>query len=74
MSEGMGNSPLRHVTLLEEAHNLLRKDNVASTAGSNLRTASVEMITNAIADTQTLIQRYSLCYLVIKIKKYLATL
>ena len=53
MSEGMVNSPLRHVTLLEEAHNLLRKDGITSTAGNNLRAASVEMIATAIAEMRT---------------------
>ena len=53
MSEGMVNSPLRHVTLLEEAHHLLRKDNISSTANSNLQSASVEMISNAIAEMRT---------------------
>ena len=53
MSEGRVNSPLRHVTLLEEAHNLLRRDNGTSAAGNNLRAASVEMITNAIAEMRS---------------------
>lgn len=53
MSEGMVNSPLRHVTLLEEAHNLLRKDNINTTANNNLKAASVEMIANAISEMRT---------------------
>lgn len=53
MSEGTVNSPLRHVTLLEEAHHLLRKDNISSMANSNVQSASVEMIANAIAEMRT---------------------
>ncbi len=52
MCEGKINSPLRHVTLLEEAHNLLRKSS-GGTQGIDLRAASVEMITNAIAEMRT---------------------
>lgn len=53
MCEGKVNSPLRHVTLLEEAHNLLRKNNTSSAGGGDLKSASVEMITNAIAEMRT---------------------
>lgn len=54
MCEGRINSPLRHVTLLEEAHNLLRKNSSGGSAqGVDLRAASVEMITNAIAEMRT---------------------
>lgn len=53
MCEGKVNSPLRHVTLLEEAHNLLRRDNSTTVGGSSLKAASVEMITNAIAEMRT---------------------
>lgn len=48
------NQNLRHVTVLEEAHNLLRKTSVAqSQEGANLQGKSVEMITNAIAEMRT---------------------
>lgn len=47
------NSKLRHLTLLEEAHHLLRRDTGASPEGVNAKEASVEMITNAIAEMRT---------------------
>lgn len=53
MCSGLVNSPLRHVTLLEEAHNLLRGQIPGSPEGANVRTSSVEMITNAIAEMRT---------------------
>lgn len=53
MCEGKVNSPLRHITLLEEAHNLLRRNNSATAGGGDLKAASVEMITNAIAEMRT---------------------
>lgn len=53
MCEGKVNSPLRHVTLLEEAHNLLRRNNSVTAGGVDLKAASVEMITNAIAEMRT---------------------
>ena len=48
------NLPLRHLTVMEEAHNLLKKtstEQIADTA--NLVGKSVEMITNAIAEIRT---------------------
>lgn len=53
MCSGKMNSPLRHLTLLEEAHHLLRRDTGASVEGANAKDASVEMITNAIAEMRT---------------------
>lgn len=47
------NSKLRHLTLLEEAHHLLRRDTGSSPEGVNAKEASVEMITNAIAEMRT---------------------
>lgn len=48
------NSKLRHITVLEEAHNLLRKTSTAqSQEGSNLQGKSVEMISNSIAEMRT---------------------
>lgn len=55
MAEKKGmNQPLRHLTVLEEAHNLLKRS--SSDQGSesgNLAGKSVEMISNAIAEMRT---------------------
>lgn len=52
-SSGM-NSRLRHVTVLEEAHNLLRKTSAEqSQEGANLQGKSVEMLANTIAEMRT---------------------
>lgn len=52
-SSGM-NSRLRHVTVLEEAHNLLRKTSAEQLQeGANLQGKSVEMLANAIAEMRT---------------------
>ena len=52
-SSGM-NSRLRHVTVLEEAHNLLRKTSAEqSQECANLQGKSVEMLANAIAEMRT---------------------
>lgn len=51
---GKMNADLQHVTVLEEAHNLLRKTSMAqSQESSNLQGKSVEMLTNAIAEMRT---------------------
>lgn len=48
------NQPLKHIMVLEEAHNLLKKTSTAQNAeSSNLTGKSVEMITNAIAEMRT---------------------
>ena len=48
------NSELRHVTILEEAHNLLKRcSQEQSMEGSNVAGKSVEMISNAIAEMRT---------------------
>lgn len=48
------NSLLHHVTVLEEAHNLLRRTSTEqSTDGANLLGKSVEMLANAIAEMRT---------------------
>lgn len=48
------NSELNHVTVLEEAHNLLKRTSTdQAMEGSNLVGKSVEMITNAIAEMRT---------------------
>lgn len=54
MSQGGMNSSLRHITVLEEAHNLLRRtSSEQSQESSNLQGKSVEMIANAIAEMRT---------------------
>ena len=48
------NSSLRHVTVLEEAHNLLKRTSVEQpTESSNILGKSVEMLANAIAEMRT---------------------
>lgn len=48
------NAAIRHVTVLEEAHNLLRRTSIEQpTEGANIRGKSVEMIANAIAEMRT---------------------
>lgn len=53
MCSGEMNSPLKHLTLLEEAHNLLKKQTLGTAEGADMRAASVEMITDAIAEMRT---------------------
>lgn len=54
MTEGHINSPLRHVTVLEEAHNLLRRTSTEQSQDSgNLLGKSVEMLANAIAEMRS---------------------
>lgn len=50
------NQKLKHITVLEEAHNLLRNSGAASGLsedGGNLAAKSVEMLTNSIAEMRT---------------------
>ncbi len=48
------NSPLHHVTVLEEAHNILKRTSSEFNAeGSNMTGKSVEMLSNAIAEMRT---------------------
>lgn len=48
------NSALKHLTVLEEAHNILKRVSTEqSQEGSNVAGKSVEMITNAIAEMRT---------------------
>ncbi|WP_286027458.1 ATP-binding protein [Bifidobacterium ruminantium] len=52
-ADGM-NQPLRHLTVLEEAHNLLKRtSSEQSTEGGNLLGKSVEMLSNSIAEMRT---------------------
>ena len=54
LHQDMMNSELIHVTVLEEAHNLLRKTAIGqSQEGANLQGKSVEMLTNSIAEMRT---------------------
>ena len=54
MDSGKPNSPLRHVTVLEEAHNLLKRTStVQYSDGANLLGKSVEMLANSIAEMRT---------------------
>lgn len=54
MAEGGMNKSLSHVTVLEEAHNLLRKVSTSqSMETANIAGKSVEMITNSIAEMRT---------------------
>lgn len=55
MAEGVPmNSSLRHLTVLEEAHNILRRTAIEQpTESSNILGKSVEMIANAIAEMRT---------------------
>lgn len=49
-----GNSALRHITVLEEAHNILKNSkNMQSSTGSSVVSKSVEMIVNSIAEMRT---------------------
>lgn len=48
------NSHLNHITILEEAHNLLRRvENNSSSDSGNLQAKAVEMISNSIAEMRT---------------------
>lgn len=55
MTQGIAhNAGLRHVTVLEEAHNLLRKTSTEQPVeGGNLLGKSVEILSNAIAEMRT---------------------
>lgn len=53
-SSERANLPLRHITVLEEAHNLLKRTSIEQpTEGGNLLGKSVEMLSNAIAEMRT---------------------
>ncbi|WP_195927227.1 ATP-binding protein [Turicibacter sanguinis] len=54
MDSGKINSPLTHITVLEEAHNLLKRTSTEQTSdGSNLLGKSVELLANSIAEMRT---------------------
>lgn len=48
------NQPLKHITVLEEAHNILRANSTSNgTEGGSIAEKSVEMLSNAIAEMRT---------------------
>ena len=54
MSQGGMNIPLKHITVIEEAHNILKRTSTEqSSESSNLIGKSVEMISNSIAEMRT---------------------
>ncbi len=54
MSSGKINSALSHITVLEEAHNLLKRTSTEqSSEGANLLGKSVELLANSIAEMRT---------------------
>lgn len=54
MTSGYMNADLKHVTVLEEAHNLLKRTSTEQSGESaNLLGKSVEMLSNAIAEVRT---------------------
>lgn len=54
MSKGNINSPLSHITVLEEAHNLLKRTSTEqSSESSNLLGKSVELLASSIAEMRT---------------------
>lgn len=49
-----GNQPLKHITVLEEAHNILKRTSTEQSAdSSNVLGKSVEMLANSIAEMRT---------------------
>lgn len=54
MSSGKANSALSHITVLEEAHNLLKRTSTEqSSESANLLGKSVELLANSIAEMRT---------------------
>ena len=53
-TSGLMNSPLRHITLLEEAHHILgRQAQAVSADTGNMKAASVGLVSNAIREMRT---------------------
>lgn len=53
-SDGSLNHPLKHVTVLEEAHNLMRRSHIRTGGDSSgMNEKSVEMLANSIAEMRT---------------------
>ena len=62
MSSHTINQSLKHITVLEEAHHLLKRTSTEQTTeGSNITGQSVEMLTNAIAEMRT----YGECFMIV---------
>lgn len=62
MAAGEINAELKHITVLEEAHNLLKRTSAEQTSeGANLTGKAVEMLTNAIAEMRT----YGECFMIV---------
>lgn len=54
MTSSKANSPLAHITVLEEAHNLLKRTSMEqSSENANLLGKSVELLSNSIAEMRT---------------------
>lgn len=53
MAQGGMNLPLQHVTVIEEAHNILKRSSEGGIEGAGMVAKSVEMLTNAIAEMRT---------------------
>lgn len=53
MCAGKENQPLRHITVMEEAHNILKRTPSGGPEGANVQAKSVEMISSAIAEMRT---------------------
>lgn len=53
MCSGEENQPLRHITVMEEAHNILKRSQPDGASGSGVQAKSVEMISAAIAEMRT---------------------
>lgn len=62
MASNAVNEELRHITVLEEAHNLLKRTSTEQTSeNANPVGKSVEMLTNAIAEMRT----YGECFMIV---------
>ena len=54
MTSGKINSPLNHITVLEEAHNILKRTSTEqATESANITGKAVEMLSNSIAEMRT---------------------
>ena len=53
MAQGGMNHPLRHVTVLEEAHNILKRSPEGASESAGIAGKAVEMLSNAIAEMRT---------------------
>lgn len=53
MCTSQENQPLKHITVMEEAHNILKRSPSGGSEGANVQAKSVEMISSAIAEMRT---------------------